>query len=492
MAKLGEGTFGIVYNVHEDETDYALKRNLSEIESSFIGAIRELNLLYLLRNHPHIVQLEKVVFGQLDKSPLIGDDRSTQRDDEVHFIFPKAEYDLHEFIYKKKINYPAMKKIMVEILLGLEYMHRHKMIHRDIKPGNVLIFNVAKLCDFGLSKPYTYQGDQTPGVVTVCYRAPEIVLSSPYDYKADIWSTGCLFYEMVAKMSFVPDSIETDKALLKWLLQYLPPLTPLEFKTWVTNNKNKAFVIANPKNKGKSWEQQLKLSIKNAKKFPGLKEFTDLLSHMMAFHPSKRYDIYQCLSHPFFNDYDKQAMTIAGYIKIDKMVVPDCQERKWMSNTVTALFNKRAHLEWYNTRCLFQAIDLFHRYLVAAQPGLNQFHTNLYFMACIYISIKYFSSIHYPIPFKNIVGPDLATPECLQLVENFEGGLIKNCLQYDIYHETVYEAADYFNDLLTELDISNLLILFTGNSHIHDCYPKDVYEYYRNSDKTFDSLLTYN
>jgi hypothetical protein len=108
-------------------------------------------------------------------------------------------------------------------------------------------------------------------------------------------------------------------------------------------------------------------------------------------------------------------------------------------------------------------------------------------MTCIYISIKYFSSIHYPIPFSDIVQEEFLTMKCLQKVEAFEGGLIKNCLNFDIYHETLYEVADQ----LTEDDIYHLLIMFTQNDYLCHLTPLNVYIHYQQlQDKSLDNLLS--
>ena len=226
--KLGEGTFGIVYAARSPNSkqEYAVKRNLVEDATSFIGVPREVDILNKLRNHPHIVRLEKVAFGnpfgETVFSPLVGVDRNSQRDDRIHFIFKSAEYDLHRYIYGATItDWSITKRYMVHILLGVEFMHARKIIHRDLKPSNILIFgaetdameqpNVAKICDFGLAKPYTYQGVQTPNTVTSWYRAPEIALGYPnYDYKVDIWSLGCILFEMVAKRCFLGNSPDDD------------------------------------------------------------------------------------------------------------------------------------------------------------------------------------------------------------------------------------------------------------------------------------------
>jgi len=506
--ELGQGSYGVVYSVDYIGDKYALKRNLADTESTFIGAIRELDILHTLRDHPNVITLNMVIFGDVFEKkfePLSGEDREAQRDDEVHFIFPKAEQDLYDFINEEEESFKYVKRYMVDILMGVEYMHNHHIIHRDLKPGNILIFkdHVVKICDFGFSKPYTTQGDQTPGIVTVSYRAPEVLLSDPnYDYKIDVWSIGCVFFEMISKRTLITEIEEDDAKLLKNVLEILPtPLNAVQFKQWITNCKSKQFNIRNLSGKKLhlSFYEQLDLSRKGIKDFTfhcgDLKLFCDLLDHMISFHPSNRYNIHQCLDHSFF-DSDREHINQmrnryqSKIYKESPIVYHLCQEREWMAQTAICLFKSRQDLEWYNHRCLFQAIDMFHRYLHAIDDVKHdEFHTNLLFMTCIYISIKYFSSIHVPLPFSAIVQEEFLTPECNLIVSEFEGGLIKNCFKYDIYNPTIYEAADVLNDHLGDDDVYNLLMIFSQNCHLEGKLPSDVYKYYKLIKNKPDQLL---
>lgn len=522
--KLGEGTFGIVYSATSPTTHrtYAVKRNLVETQTSFIGVIREVDMLNKLRHHPHIVQLEQVAFDSPFAvncfSPLAGKDRLSQRDDSIHFIFKQAAYDLHQFIHgTSTTNFILVKRYMVNILLGVEYMHAKNIIHRDLKPSNVLIFgeekdtlgigNIAKICDFGLAKPFTYQGEQTPNTVTSWYRAPEIALGYPhYDYKSDIWSTGCIFFEMVAKRAFIPDVPDNNDAILSCILGTLPQEVQMrKFRELVRSNKWRQVKLSpshNPRTR-KTFQQQLGLSVKGLQQFKKnaseLDVFCDLLDNMLKFEWDKRYSATECLNHPFF--YDDRAIidaTRQGFpplcCKEETLTVRKCVERKWMADIATEIFNNRATLRWYSTRALFQAMDLFDRYLsvmfrfVTIPPNSmesdlkgfihDKFSAELRFMTCLYLCIKYFSSIHYPISYDIIVSKEYRTPEAKMMAEQFEGGFIRNCLEYDIYRPTVYEAADQFGDRLDDTNIRDLIILYSMNYSFSGMTPIELYQYY--------------
>ena len=88
---------------------------------------------------------------------------------------------------------------MYQILQGLSHLSAMKMIHRDMKPGNLLYSNKGevKIADFGLAR--IFSGSQmTNKVVTLWYRAPELLLGERYyTDKVDIWSLGCIFYEIM-------------------------------------------------------------------------------------------------------------------------------------------------------------------------------------------------------------------------------------------------------------------------------------------------------
>uniref|UniRef100_H2YED3 non-specific serine/threonine protein kinase n=1 Tax=Ciona savignyi TaxID=51511 RepID=H2YED3_CIOSA len=91
----------------------------------------------------------------------------------------------------------AILRWTYQMLDALQYMHSRKVLHRDLKPANILLVNNdVKLADFGVSKQLlasTYQGQ---GAGTILYMSPEMLKGEKYNAKSDIWSLGCVFYEL--------------------------------------------------------------------------------------------------------------------------------------------------------------------------------------------------------------------------------------------------------------------------------------------------------
>ena len=117
---------------------------------------------------------------------------------------------------------------MLEIMCGLSYLHSKGIMHRDIKPANILVMNdlsKIKIADFGLScfKPI-YDGQLSPEIQTLAYKAPEVIFGLlKYDQKVDVWSTGCIFWELHhGTKLFKPDS---EVGLYMQILKALGPIT---------------------------------------------------------------------------------------------------------------------------------------------------------------------------------------------------------------------------------------------------------------------------
>lgn len=100
-----------------------------------------------------------------------------------------------------------------EILTGLSFLHSHRIVHRDIKPQNLLVSSEGqiKVADFGLAKTYDVQMKLTAVVVTLWYRPPEILLGQQYTSAVDIWSVACILAELYQLRPLFPGTSEKNQ-----------------------------------------------------------------------------------------------------------------------------------------------------------------------------------------------------------------------------------------------------------------------------------------
>lgn len=126
-----------------------------------------------------------------------------------------ALYSLHVIAHIPRSRSLLLQSYLFQLLSGLAFCHARRILHRDLKPQNLLIdrHGSLKLADFGLARAigipvrtYTHE------VVTLWYRSPEILLGSKhYSTAVDIWSVGCIFAEMAAQQPLFPGDSEIDE-----------------------------------------------------------------------------------------------------------------------------------------------------------------------------------------------------------------------------------------------------------------------------------------
>ena len=193
LEKLGEGSYSTVYKVKRklDDQIYALKKvkllNLNEKEKT--NSLNEVRILASVKSN-HVISYKEAFFDEKDSTLGI-----------------VMEYADNGDLYKKIVEYKKKKiyfeeidiwKIFIQLVKGLKALHDLQILHRDLKSANVFLFKNgnAKLGDLNVSKVakrglgYTQTG-------TPYYASPEIWKDLPYDNKSDIWSLGCVLYEMI-------------------------------------------------------------------------------------------------------------------------------------------------------------------------------------------------------------------------------------------------------------------------------------------------------
>lgn len=212
-SEIGRGAYGTVYKARDrrNEGAFVALKEISIPTNSEEGVpastIREIGLLKQLEkyNHPNVVRLLDVCPG-----------RRTHRDMKLMLVFEHVDQDLSQFL--ESIPSPGLgpdriRDLMFQIMNGVDFIHSHRIVHRDLKPQNILITGSGqvKLADFGLARVYGFQMALTSVVVTLYYRAPEVLLHDQYCAAVDIWSCGCIFAELHTRRPLFRGSSEVDQ-----------------------------------------------------------------------------------------------------------------------------------------------------------------------------------------------------------------------------------------------------------------------------------------
>ncbi|KAI9033324.1 kinase-like domain-containing protein [Hyaloraphidium curvatum] len=199
--KIGEGQYAVIYKGTEKKTGrvVAIKKiRIGQFKDGLdLSAVREVKALKELR-HPNVIELVDV-FAQKQNLNLV-----------LEFL----DCDLEMIIKNKSVLFhPAdIKSWLIMMLRGLEHCHRNYILHRDLKPNNLLIAKDGqlKLADFGLAREFGDFVDiarrpMTAQVVTIWYRAPELLFGAKqYSYGVDMWAVGCIFAELMLRTPYLP------------------------------------------------------------------------------------------------------------------------------------------------------------------------------------------------------------------------------------------------------------------------------------------------
>lgn len=283
LEKIGEGTYGVVYKARDRETNgtIALKKIRLEQEDEGVPstAIREISILKEL-THPNVVSFNDVV----------------HQDNRLYLVFEYLDQDLKRYMDSVSSLAPILvKSYLFQLVNGIAYCHSHRVLHRDLKPQNLLIdrHGKLKLADFGLARAFGIPvRHYTHEVVTLWYRAPEILLGArKYSTPVDIWSIGCIFAEMVSRAPLFPGDSEIDQ-LHKIFMALGTPSDAF----WPGVSELPDFKDTFPK-----WPRRpIGQTVQRLDPLGA-----DLLAKMLTYEPSQRISARDALNHPYFADIDK-------------------------------------------------------------------------------------------------------------------------------------------------------------------------------------------
>jgi len=277
IKQLGDGTYGSVWKATNRQTNEVtaikkMKRKFYSWEECM--QLREVKSLRKL-NHPNVVKLKEVI----------------RENDELYFVFEYMAQNLYEYIKNRDRYFPEsrIRNWLYQILQSLAYLHKHGFFHRDLKPENLLITNdIVKLADFGLTREIRSRPPYTDYVSTRWYRAPEVLLRSPYyNSPIDQFALGAIAAELFTLRPLFPGTSEQDEI----------------YKI--------CSVCGTPT--AQTWPEGLKLAAAMGFRFPQFAptplqqlmphaspEAIELIGACIQWDPNKRPTPVQCLQMPFF------------------------------------------------------------------------------------------------------------------------------------------------------------------------------------------------
>jgi len=290
VEQVGEGTYGQVYKARNKETGeiVALKRVRmdNEKEGFPVTAIREIKILKVL-NHKNVVQLKEIVTSKASEY--------NHGKGSIYMVMEFSDHDLTGLTDAgTRFTTPQIKCYMKQLLEGLAYCHKNRVLHRDIKGSNLLINNEGqlKLADFGLARPFDDTGRQlTNRVITLWYRPPELLLGAQqYGPAVDMWSVGCIFAELLMRKPILPGKNEFEQIDL--IFKTLG--TPTE-QTWPGLTKLHYYQMVAQQCGSKPYPNRF------AEKFGHLPaRAQELLASLLAMDPAKRITAKATLDHDYF------------------------------------------------------------------------------------------------------------------------------------------------------------------------------------------------
>ena len=215
-------------------------------------------------------------------------------------MLPLFDTDLHRVIQSKQKLSPAhVAHFMRQILSGIDFIHRAGVLHRDLKPGNLLVNRDCHLvlADFGLARVKESRDNRpmTHHVVTRWYRPPELILNPDgmYGTAVDVWSVGCIFAELLGRKPLFPGKDQVHQLQLIFQTLGSPEKSQMGH---IRNSDGRRFLRSLPYYAAKNFRDV----------YPNVKSkhAIELLTLFLKFVPNDRVTVLEALNHAYVSSFE--------------------------------------------------------------------------------------------------------------------------------------------------------------------------------------------
>jgi len=300
---IGAGSYGVVVAAMKIHPCGSKQR---VVIKKIAGALRDTNLRELKREmaiHAHFGQYHENVLGLID---------AYEHENDAYLVTERMDTDLHYVIYSKQpLTNRHVCYFMLQILRGVSALHAAGVVHRDLKPGNLLVNKDCdlKITDFGLSRggvgapspcssgPPPLRRELSANVVTTQYRAPEIALGECHSYTSavDVWSVGCILGEMLGRKFLFHASSALEQ--LQAIVSILGSPQAADISGWAADGWDLRTVSVLRGMGGRRRTEWTAL-------YPeASQDVVALLDRLLQWQPRERVDAASALADPFFSEY---------------------------------------------------------------------------------------------------------------------------------------------------------------------------------------------
>ena len=469
MDLIGQGGFSVV-RIYEmpNNKKYAVK--LSCDMNVKTSDIREISCLKVL-SHPCIMNIIDCGYYK----------------DRFFLAMEVAKCDLEHYLYDKE-NTVDYKFLSYQLLCGLNYCHNRRVMHRDLKPPNILIMNdnTLKITDFGLSRAlyigsyeklenasstiateFVENMSLTVEITSMWYKAPEILMHEKYNYKSDYWAVACILYQMYTrKPLFIANN---EFALLNCIIKKLGLPKNGEFDSYAY------------------WKRLQIRNIEVDNSLPEVEDsvFNQIIHDLLRYKPADRLSLSVIINYPYFD-------TVRNIDKYeDYKIIDDFDALEQYTIHMEKIDNTDIHHAIHNSKIwllelhdfylkspktYFYAIDLM--YYRIYQYLYNKVNIPIQVIGCIGIICYYISCIYNEIYYISIEDIQIAS-NCIIEDKNIEIGtrdLLRD-IDYDLIRSTCYDYYILYSFKYPTIDTNEGTILLYLISYMEQYYeysPKDI------------------